>query len=189
MASAGISYNDTATQKKYLRYCEDYNTAWVEFMPQIAETVRKFDGKKITKRIGTAIKKIDDRFSFRIEKGFTAGTGYVYLDWFDYDGRQFHDDVTGQWEYVKGFTDCGILMHHIDDMECFDAERFISALENRAEYYTSNRDNVYAALDNMGELKDEYNAALKAFDEVRNKIPPAIKEFYKIDNTYINNWR
>lgn len=183
MATAGIKRNDTATQKKYLRYCEEYRTAWIEFLPQVCETIMKFDGKKITKRIDTAIKKIDDRMRFRIEKStYDNSTGYVYFDWFDYEGRQFRDDVTGQWDYVKDFPDCGILMHRINDMECFDANQLIEALKGRAEYYTGEHDNVCAALDDIESLKEEYNAALKAFNEIRNKIPCQIKDYYKINS-------
>lgn len=107
--SAGI-FNETV-QKNYLRYCQDYYVAWVEFLPQIEEAMRKFDGKKITKRIDTAIKNIDSRLSFRIEKSNYSDGGYVYFDWFDYDGRIFRDDESGEWAYVKDSSDgCGVLM-------------------------------------------------------------------------------
>lgn len=187
--SAGISYNDIATQKKYLRYNADYFCKWIEFFSQIEECVEKFDGKKVTKRIDTAIKNIDSRLAFRIEKSsYNPSEGYVYLDWYDYDGRRFKDETSGQWDYVKDFSRSGIAMLHVENMESFDAKEFVSELNKQKKYYEENRDNVYDATENIESLKSEYNAAIKAYKEVVDNIPSVILDYYRVEHPYIREW-
>lgn len=182
--SAGI-LNEEA-KKNYLRYSQEYYTAWIKHLPQIAETIRKFDGKKVTKRITTAVEKIDSRLRFTFEKS-SYGGGYIYFNWYDYNGRIFRDESTDEWDYVP--DKCDMVMYRLDDMESFDTEGFISRLEGRAKQMMETKEETYAALDNLDKLKAEYNAALAAFNEAREKIPFSIRDFYRIDSHWLGEWR
>lgn len=188
MSVAGIKGQDV--EIRYLRYCQEYNTAWVEFLPEIAAAIEKFNGKKITKRIDTAVKKVDDRFYITIEKDSYGNSGYIYLKWYDYDGRIFRDEETGQWDYVKSTNGCNFIeMFRVEDMECFDSHEFISRLEKTADRELAYKEESFAALDNLSKLKEEYNQALQTFMEVRNSIPSYILNYYHVDSTYIDRWR
>lgn len=185
--SAGIRNKDA--EVRYLRYCEEYNSAWVEFLPEIIETVEKFDGKKVTKRIDTAIRKIDSRLYLTIEKDGYDNGGYVYLKWFDYDGRIFKDEETGEWDYVQPvYGGCDFIeMFRVNDMECFDAQKFISRLETDADRDLKHKEESFNALDNLDELKKDYNEKLEAFAQARSNIPSNILKYYSVGE--VQRWR
>lgn len=186
--SAGI-FNENV-KKNYLRYCQDYYVAWIEFLPKIAEVMRKHDGKKITKRIDTALRNIDNRLSFRIEKSTYGDGGYVYFDWHDFDARIFRDEESGEWDYVKDSSGgCGVLMHHVDSMENFDAEQFINALNNRADGRIKERERVLYAIDNLNQIKAEYNKARAEFMKAQDNVPSAIRDYFGCTHHYIGEWR
>ena len=181
--SAGI-LNEEA-KKNYLRYSQEYYTAWIKHLPEIAEVARKFDGKKVTKRISTAIEKVNGNLIFSFEKSW-ENKGYVYLKWFDSDCRIFRDKSTDEWDYVKNNEH--IIMHPIEDMESFDAEQFIEHLDSVAKRMIATKEEVNATLDNLDAIKAEYNETLAAFMVAREKIPYAIRDFYRIDSHYIGEW-
>lgn len=181
--SAGI-YNEEA-KKNYLRYCEEYHTAWIEYLPEISETIRKFHGKKVTKRIATAIKNINSNFGLDIERSFSGA--WLTLRYYDLDKRIFKDEATGEWDYVRN-SDHEITTYKTNDYECFDAEEFVEYLKKLADNMIADKDDVYDALDKLDEIKAEYNKALEAFKEARVNIPHAIKDLYKISNYHIGYW-
>ena len=183
--SAGI-YNSEA-KKNYIRYCMEYQTAWIQYLPQIAEAARKFNGKKITKRISNAIEKIDSRLSFDFKRWLDKAEFTAF--WRDWDARIFTDEVTGEWNYVRDQDQCIKAFGDLDSFECFNAEQFIEGLEKDAAYSLKRKEEVFAALENLDELKAEYNEALAAFKAARDKIPYDIKDFYKVDTGWINDWR
>ena len=185
--SAGIY--DKNAKINYLRYCQEYATAWIEFLPEIVKAVEKFDGKKVTARIDTAVKKVDDRFYIVIEKDRYDNKGYLYLKWFDYDGRIFTDEETGQWDYVKNTNGCDfIVMFRVQNMDCFEAWQFIESLQNIADRETKYLQSVNDALDNLDELKEEYNKTLEAFMSVTEKVPSYILDYFRVDSPYIGRW-
>lgn len=185
--SAGIWNKEVKIN--YLRYCQEYATAWIEFLPEIIKVIDKFNGKKVTKRIDTAVKKIDDRFYVTIEKDGYGNSGYLYLKWFDYEGRIFTDEETGQWDYVKNTNGCDfIVMFRVQNMDCFEAWQFITSLQTTADRESEYKKEVNTALDNLDELKEEYNRTLEAFMKTRGKVPSYILDYFRVDSPYISRW-
>lgn len=90
MATAGVGGNKES-QIKYLRAQAEYDFAWVKYFDEICETIAKYDGKQATKRIATALKKVNDNITFDVEKG-NGGRGYIYIGWYDFDGRIWRND-------------------------------------------------------------------------------------------------
>lgn len=185
--SCGI-YNEE-TKKNYLRYCMEYRTAWIEYLPQISETLRKFDGKKITKRIHNAIEKIDSRLIFDFERWVSYPKATVAARWYDYKASVFRDEETDEWKYVRDYDQDIISFAILESFECFNAEEFIDKLEKAAEAAMKRKEEVYVALDNLDELKAKYNETLAAFSEARENIPYDLKDFYKVDSNWISDWR
>lgn len=72
MAVEGIGSNKES-QIKYLRAQAEYDFAWVKYFDEICEVVARYDGKQATKRIDTALKKVNDNISFDVEKATAAG--------------------------------------------------------------------------------------------------------------------
>ena len=77
MATERIGSNKEL-QVKYLRAQAEYDFAWVKYFDEICETIAKYNGKQATKRIATALKKINKAISFDIEKD-NHGSGYIYI--------------------------------------------------------------------------------------------------------------
>lgn len=77
MATAGVGSNKES-QIKYLRAQAEYDFAWTKYFDEICEVIARYDGKQATKRIATALKKVNDNISFDVEKG-NGGRGYIYI--------------------------------------------------------------------------------------------------------------
>ena len=182
--SAGI-YNEEA-KKNYIRYCMEYETAWIEYLPQIEEVARKFDGKKITKRISNAIKKIDSRLDFKFDRWLDKAEVIAY--WYDYNARIFRDEETGEWQYVKDSCQNITAFCDLKSFECFDAEEFIEKMNNNAKSKLERKAEILAALDNLDELKTQYNETLNAFKAARDNIPYWLQCFYNVETGYIKDW-
>lgn len=90
MATAGVGSNKES-QIKYLRAQAEYDFAWTKYFDEICEVIARYDGKQATKRIATALKKVNDNISFDVEKG-NGGSGYIYIGWYDFDGRIWRND-------------------------------------------------------------------------------------------------
>lgn len=99
MATAGIGSNKES-QIKYLRAQAEYDFAWTKYFDEICEVIARYDGKQATKRINTALKKVNSNISFDVEKG-NGGRGYIYIGWYDFDGRIWRNDSNDEWAYLR----------------------------------------------------------------------------------------
>lgn len=72
MATAGIGSNKES-QIKYLRAQAEYDFAWTKYFDEICEVIARYDGKQATKRIATALKKVNNNISFDVEKSILDG--------------------------------------------------------------------------------------------------------------------
>ena len=187
MAAAGIGSNKES-QIKYLRAQAEYDFAWVKYFDEICATIAKYDGKQATKRIATALKKINDSITFDVEKD-NHGSGYIYIGWYNYDGRIWNNDNGDEWAYLR--TNSGkyhIIMARVEDVYCIDANALIEQITNAKNRAISNYNETIEALNNFDALKEEYNSAVKTLKELNSKIPSIIRDRYDLDAYNVKEW-
>ena len=187
MATERIGSNKEL-QIKYLRAQAEYDFAWVKYFDEICETIAKYNGKQATKRIATALKKINKAISFDIEKD-NHGSGYIYIGWYDFDGRVWNNDTGDEWAYLH---DSGgkyhIIMARVEDMYCIDANALIEQITNSKNRATDNYNETIEALNNFDALKEEYNSAVKTLKELNHKLPSIIRDVYDLDACNVKEW-
>ena len=187
MATAGIGSNKES-QIKYLRAQAEYDFAWVEYFDEICKTIAKYDGKQATKRIDTALKKINKALSFDIEKD-NRNSGYIYIGWYDYDGRIWNNDNGDEWDYLRtNSSKYHIIMARVEDMYCIDANELIEQITNSKNRATDNYNETIAALNNFDKLKEEYNNVVKTLKELNSNLPYIIRDRYDLDAYNVKEW-
>lgn len=187
MATAGIGSNKES-QIKYLRAQAEYDFAWVKYFDEICATIAKYDGKQATKRIATALKKINDSITFDVEKD-NHGSGYIYIGWYDFDGRIWNNDNGDEWAYLR--TNSGkyhIIMARVEDMYCIDANALIEQITNAKNRAIDNYNETIEALNNFDALKEEYNNAVNTLKELNHKLPSIIRDRYDLDAYNVKEW-
>lgn len=186
MSTAGIS-NNKDSQIKYLRAQAEYDVAWVKYFDEICKVIKRYDGKQATKRIATALKKVNDNITFEIERN--GYNDYIYVGWYDYDGRIWRNDTSDEWSYLR--TSDGkhhIIMALVEDIYHIDANNLIEQIANSKNQAVINYNKTIEALNNFDVLKDEYNKAVKALKEIDSKIPPIISSRYALDGYSVTEW-
>ena len=187
MATAGVGSNKES-QIKYLRAQAEYDFARVKYFDEICETIAKYDGKQATKRIATALKKVNDNITFDVEKG-NGGKGYIYIGWYDFDGRIGRNDSCDEWAYLR--TDSNkyhIIMAFVDDVYCLDANNLINQITTAKNQAVDNYNETIAALNNFDVLKEEYNKAVNTLKELNHKLPSVIRDRYDLDAYTVKEW-
>jgi hypothetical protein len=187
MATAGVSSNKES-QVKYLRAQAEYDFAWVEYFDEICETIAKYDGKQATKRIATALKKVNSNITFDIERG-NGGGGYIYIGWYDFDGRIWRNDTSDEWDYLRTVSNkYHIIMARVEDMSCIDANELIEQITTAKNQAVDNYNQTVEALDNFDALKAEYNKAVETLKEIGSKIPSSIYSRYDLNSYNVYEW-
>lgn len=186
MSTAGIG-NDKDSQIKYLRAQAEYDVAWTKYFDEICKVIKRYDGKQATKRIATALKKVNNNITFEIERN--GYNDYIYIGWYDYDGRIWRNDTSDEWSYLR--TSDGkhhIIMALVKDIYHIDANNLIEQIANSKNKAVINYNETIEALNNFDMLKDEYNKAVKALKEIDSKIPPIISSRYALDGYSVTEW-
>ena len=187
MATAGVGSNKES-QIKYLRAQAEYDFAWTKYFDEICETIENYNGKQATKRIDTALKKINKAISFEVEKD-NRGSGYIYIGWYDYDGRIWNNDTGDEWAYLRtNDNKYHIIMARIEDMYCIDANSIIEQITNAKNRATDNYNETIEALNNFDALKEEYNNAVKTLKELNSNLPYIIRDRYDLDAYNVKEW-
>lgn len=187
MATAGVGSNKES-QIKYLRAQAEYDFEWVKYFDEICETIAKYDGKQATKRIATALKKVNSNITFDVEKG-NGGSGYIYIGWYDFDGRIWRNDTSDEWAYLRNDSNkYHIIMARVDDMYCIDANELIEQITNSKNRATDNYNETIEVLNNFDVLKEEYNNAVKTLKELNHKLPSIIRDVYALDAYNVKEW-
>ena len=187
MATAGVGSNKES-QIKYLRAQAEYDFAWTKYFDEICETIENYNGKQATKRIDTALKKINKAISFEVEKD-NRGSGYIYIGWYDYDGRIWNNDTGDEWAYLRtNDNKYHIIMARIEDMYCIDANSIIEQITNAKNRATDNYNETIEALNNFDALKEEYNNAVKTLKELNSNLPYIIRDRYDLDAYNVYEW-
>lgn len=188
MATAGVGSNKES-QIKYLRAQAEYDFAWVKYFDEICETIAKYNGKQATKRIATALQKISKNICFDTEKDNYGNSGYIYIGWYDYDGRVWHNDTCDEWAYLRtNNSKYHIIMARVDDMYCIDANEIIEQIISSKNRAIDNYNETIAALNNFDKLKEEYNNAVKALKELNSNLPYIIRDRYDLDAYTVKEW-
>lgn len=187
MATAGVGSNKES-QIKYLRAQAEYDFAWVKYFDEICETIAKYNGKQATKRIATALKKVNSNISFDVEKD-NRGSGYIYIGWYDFDGRVWHNDTGDEWAYLRtNSSKYHIIMARVEDMYCIDANELIEQITNSKNRAIDNYNETIAALNNFDKLKEEYNNAVNTLKELNHNLPSVIRDRYDLDAYTVKEW-
>lgn len=187
MATERIGSNKEL-QVKYLRAQAEYDFAWVKYFDEICETIAKYNGKQATKRIATALEKINKAISFNIEKD-NHGSGYIYIGWYDFDGRIWNNDTGNEWAYLRTNSNKHhIIMARVEDMYCIDANALIEQITNSKNRATDNYNETIDALNNFDALKEEYNNAVNTLKEVNHKLPSIIRDVYDLNAYNVKEW-
>lgn len=187
MATAGIGSNKES-QIKYLRAQAEYDFAWTKYFDEICEVIARYDGKQATKRIATALKKVNNNISFDVEKG-NGDRGYIYIGWYDFDGRIWRNDSNDEWAYLR--TDSNkyhIIKAFVDDVYCLDANNLINQITNAKNQAVDNYNETIEALNNFDALKAEYNKAVETLKEIGSKIPSSIYRRYDLNSYNVYEW-
>ena len=187
MATAGIGSNKES-QIKYLRAQAEYDFAWTKYFDEICEVIARYDGKQATKRIATALKKVNSNINFDVEKS-NDDRGYIYIGWYDFDGRIWRNDSNDEWAYLR--TDSNkyhIIMAFVDDVYCLDANNLINQITNAKNQAIDNYNETIEALNNFDALKAEYNKAVETLKEIGSKIPSSIYSRYDLNSYNVYEW-
>lgn len=187
MAVMGIGSNKES-QIKYLRAQAEYDFAWTKYFDEICKVIAKYDGKQATKRIATALKKVNDNICFDVEKG-NGGKGYIYIGWYNFDGRIWRNDTEDEWDYLRTTSSkYHIIMARVEDVYCIDANALIKQITNAKNRAVDNYNETIEALNNFDAMKEEYNNAVKTLKEICSKVPSIIRDRYDLDAYNVNEW-
>lgn len=187
MATAGVGSNKES-QVKYLRAQAEYDFAWVKYFDEICETIARYDGKQATKRIATALNKVNSNITFDMEKG-NGGGGYIYIGWYDFDGRIWRNDTSDEWDYLRTNSNkYHIIMARVEDMYCIDANALIEQITTAKNQAVDNYNETIEALNNFDTLKAEYNKAVETLKEIGSKIPSSIYSRYDLNSYNVYEW-
>lgn len=187
MATAGVGSNKES-QVKYLRAQAEYDFAWVKYFDEICETIARYDGKQATKRIATALNKVNSNITFDMEKG-NGGGGYIYIGWYDFDGRIWRNDTSDEWDYLRTNSNkYHIIMARVKDMYCIDANALIEQITNAKNQAVDNYNETIEALNSFDALKAEYNKAVETLKEIGSKIPSSIYSRYDLNSYNVYEW-
>lgn len=186
MAVEGIGSNKES-QIKYLRAQAEYDFAWTKYFDEICEVIARYDGKQATKRIATALKKVNNNISFDVEKG-NGDRGYIYIGWYDFDGRIWRNDSNDEWAYLRTDSNKYIIMAFVDDVYCLDANNLINQITNAKNQAVDNYNETIEALNNFDALKAEYNKAVETLKEIGSKIPSSIYNRYDLNSYNVYEW-
>lgn len=186
MSTAGVS-NNNDSQIKYLRAQAEYDVEWTKHFDEICKVIKRYDGKQATKRIATALKKVNDNITFDIERN--GYNDYIYIGWYDYDGRIWRNDTSDEWSYLR--TSDGkyhIIMSLVEDIYHIDASNLIEQIANSKNRAVINYNKTIKALNNFDKLKEEYNNAVKTLKELNHKLPSVICDRYDLDAYNVKEW-
>lgn len=186
MATAGVSSNKES-QIKYLRAQAEYDVAWVKYFDEICKVIKRYDGKQATKRIATALKKVNNNITFEIERN--GYNDYIYIGWYDYDGRIWRNDTSDEWSYLRTVDGKHhIIMALVEDIYHIDANNLIEQIANSKNHAVDNYNETIEALNNFDALKAEYNKAVETLKEIGSKIPSSIYSRYDLNSYNVYEW-
>lgn len=131
---------------------------------------------------------MNDNISFDVEKG-NGGRGYIYIGWYDYDGRIWRNDTNDEWAYLRiDSNKYHIIMAFVDDVYCLDANNLIKQITNAKNQAVDNYNETIEALNNFDALKAEYNKAVETLKEIGSKIPSSIYSRYDLNSYNVYEW-
>ena len=140
---------------------------YVELVPAVCDVLRRFDGKKVTKRIVNAVKETLPSLNISIDNCI---------------GNPDKKELT----FSIHKNGCNSYLFYVcTPADSFDASAVIESLEKSAEYRASKIAEFNDSIGNIDKIRDEYNAALESFLSVRNSIPHDVREALNIKNEYL----
>lgn len=123
-----------------------------------------------------------------MEKG-NGGGGYIYIGWYDFDGRIWRNDTSDEWDYLRTNSNkYHIIMARVEDMYCIDANALIEQITNAKNQAVDNYNETIEALNNFDALKAEYNKAVETLKEIGSKIPSSIYSRYDLNSYNVYEW-
>lgn len=161
-----------------------------EMFDGVIDTLAKFDGKQINKRIETALKKnVCANIRVRIE----YNTFEIYCSFFD--NRAVKGD-NGNWYYLNSYDETlchaciesgyGDGIRNNDGL--FDYEVAKKQTIKWKECYKVRIKEVTEQLEKIDEIIEEYENLNKLISKFNNKINPTIKDMFEFNGLDAYNW-
>lgn len=160
----------------------------IELYPAIIETVKKFDGKVLNKRLETALRKINDNLrleksEYRFDICYYVENDHVPVPYRDYCGAEYvkYREI-GMCEYMprNRAYDVNAQCPALNDDGRIIAENIITALNAGKKKLESE----IIEMEEHSKKVDEYAAELDELAErmrsLQKKIPYLVSEYYKL---------
>lgn len=167
----------------------------IGFYPAIIETVKKFDGKVLNKRLETALRKINDNLrlkksEYRFDICYYVENDHVPVPYRDYCGAEYvkYREI-GMCEYMprNRAYDVNAQCPALNDDGRIIAENIITALNAGKESLESE----IIEMEEHSKKVDEYAAELDELAErmrsLQKKIPYLVSEYYKLGYSICKN--
>lgn len=151
----------------------------ISLIPAIIECIKKFDGKKSSKRLDTALKQIDKNLAFRTE--YNSFRIMLYIE-----NRSIRVD-DGSYSYIEeraidimfdsiksGYGD------GIEQNGVIIAETAITKLKEQQEYLQKSIAETEKALRELDALTEEAKELNKQIENFNRKVPYLIESYFKI---------
>lgn len=152
--------------KAEIAYLKQANAAMEAAIP----VFEKWDGRKITKRLNTALEKVAPNLYVRL----SSFGSYAEVRYFNYDARMYSAGThTG---YVSGYCEDAFTIYDNGYTRPLDAEEWTEEAHKAIRRNTRRIEQAEAFMANTNEMIDAYNEAAEAFEQTRDTIPAFLRD-------------
>lgn len=173
--------NDMELSRKLLKLEIKNRKYLISLYDSVLECLKKFDGKQVTKRIETALKKIDDNIhmkndgnSFVIElyfkdRSISHNNGYYYLK-----------NSDENFCYCSRFSSYGDGVINVDNTNSLNYAILEKEMLKHKDYLIQSIEKSEKQLKDIDSLIEEYKDLQEKCNDFNNKIHWSIAEYYNI---------
>lgn len=144
---------------------------------EVKEVLTKWQGKKYTKRLQTALQNVNNHFYVDTRYGF-----YLEFNFYDYNERSFNDN-NGHIVYIPCYE------HTIDmltktswgDGSDIVADDIAEKIAKRAQYYLNYYNELDAQIKNINNYIKEFCEIVAKYNEFENKINADIRQEFQFN--------
>lgn len=177
-------YNNDMELSKKLVELEIKNRKYlVSLYDSVLECLKKFDGKQVTKRIDTALKKIDNNISMRNEYN-------SFLIELYFEDRMVKEENSYNCHYLKNHSDCfchccrfssyGDGVINVDNTNSLNYVILEKEMLKYKDYFINSIEESEKQLQNINSLVEEYKELQEKCNAFNKKIHWSIAEYYNI---------
>lgn len=177
-------YNNNMEISRKLVELEIKNRKYlVSLYNEVLECMKKFDGKQVTKRIDTALKKIDSNIHMRNE--YNSFVIELY-----FEDRMIKEENSYNCHYLKNsyenFCHCcrfssyddGVI--NVDNTNSLNYARLEKEMLKQKDYFVKSIEETERQLQNIDSLVAEYKELQEKCNDFNKKVNWSIAEYYNI---------